>query len=68
MTVLDSWQYADPALVLERKQQAAGKRKAKCGKCAHYKSIVIGSETHHGCTLKRRNWQACMYFQTKGAT
>lgn len=59
----DSYMYLDPCTVLERKQQAAGKRNAKCGKCAHYQSIVIGDTTHHGCTLKRRNWQACTYFQ-----
>jgi len=66
--ILDSWQYGNPETVLMQKQQAAGKRKAKCGKCAHYAALQIGSETHHGCTLKRRNWQACTYFQTKGIT
>jgi hypothetical protein len=62
---LESWQYLPPDLVLERKQEAAGKRKAKCGKCVHYAALQIGTETHHGCTLKRRNWQACTFFETK---
>jgi hypothetical protein len=62
---LESWQYLPPDLVLESKQEAAGKRKAKCGKCAHYQALQIGTETHHGCTLKRRNWQACTFFEAK---
>jgi len=45
------------------KQQAALKRTAKCGNCQHYQTIVIGKETHHGCALKRRNWQACTFFK-----
>ena len=63
---LESWMYANPENVLMQKQQAAGKRKAKCGKCAHYDSIVIGDATHHGCTLKRRNWHACTFFKKQG--
>ena len=61
--ILDSHLYLDPCAVLERKQQAQQKRITKCGKCTHYDSIQIGNETHHGCTLKRRNWQACTYFE-----
>lgn len=64
MTVLDAYMYFDPALVLERKQAQQTSRTGKCGNCSHYQSIVIGNTTHHGCTLKRRNWQACTYFQT----
>lgn len=60
---LESWQYKDPALVLEQKQESASKRKAKCGKCTHYQTLVIAFEVHHGCAMKRRNWQACTYFE-----
>jgi len=58
--------YLDPLRVLEMKQNAQGKRKAKCGNCIHYQTLVINFDVHHGCTLKRRNWQACTYFLTKG--
>ena len=62
---LDAHQYRDPMLVLEAKQEAAAKRKSKCGRCIHYQTLVLNFELHHGCTLKRRNWQACTYFETK---
>ena len=61
----ESWMYKNPEAVLIRKQEAAAKRKAKCGRCIHYQTLVLNFETHHGCTLKRRNWQACTYFETK---
>lgn len=64
---LEAHLWIDPAIVYERKQEAeanmAAKHKAKCGKCIHYQTLVIAFETHHGCVLKRRNWQACTYFQ-----
>lgn len=63
MTVYDVHLYLPPDIVLERKQNAQQKRITKCGKCAHYAALQIGNETHHGCTLKRRNWQACTYFE-----
>ena len=66
MTVYDAQLYRDPALVLEANQDSSGKRKAKCGRCIHYQTLVIAFEVHHGCTMKRRNWQACTYFETKG--
>jgi hypothetical protein len=64
--MLDAWQWGNPETVLERKQEQQEKRKAKCGKCVHYAALQIGNETHHGCTLKRSNWQACTFFQQKG--
>lgn len=64
--ILDAHMYADPCRVLEEKQNATCKRKAKCGKCIHYLTLVIGFEVHHGCELKRRNWMACTEFETKG--
>ena len=67
MTVYDAHMYLPPDIVLERKQAGQQKRTAKCGKCTNYASIQIGTETHHGCTLKRRNWQACTNFETKGS-
>lgn len=67
MTVYDAHLYRDPALVLEAKQESAAKRKAKCGRCIHYQTLVIAFEVHHGCAMKRRNWQACTYFETKGS-
>ena len=63
---LESWMYQDPAKVLESKQQAQVKRKAKCGKCIHYQSIVINFHVHHGCIQRVRNWQGCTVQETKG--
>jgi len=60
---LDAWKLGNPETVLMHKQQAALKRTAKCGNCQHYQTIVIGKETHHGCELKRRNWQVCTFFK-----
>lgn len=62
---LESHLWKDPMLVLMERQEAIGKRKAKCGRCIHYQTLVLNFEVHHGCTLKRRNWQACTYFETK---
>jgi hypothetical protein len=62
---LESWQYQDPMIVLEQKQAQQIRRTGKCGKCVHYAALQIGTETHHGCTLKRRNWQACTFFEAK---
>lgn len=64
--ILDAHMYADPCKVLEEKQNAACKRKAKCGKCIHYQSIVINFHVHHGCIQRVRNWQGCTVQETKG--
>lgn len=66
MTVLDANMYRDPFLVLQEKQQAELKRKAKCGKCVHYQSIVINFHVHHGCIQRVRNWQGCTMLEAKG--
>ena len=56
---LDAYMFKDPCLVLQEKQNAEGKRKAKCGKCIHYQSIVIKFEVYSGCILRVINWHVC---------
>lgn len=62
---LDSWLYGDPEKIAIRRQEADAKRDGKCGGYANYQVLVIGHQKHHGCILKRRNWQACTFFETK---
>ena len=49
MTVLDANQYADPMLVLERKQEQQLKKVAACGDCIHVKMIFQGQPR---CTVR----------------
>lgn len=61
MTVLDANQYADPMLVLERKQEQQLKKVAACGDCIHVKMIFQGQPR---CTVK---WQTfgfrCTFYE-----
>ena len=66
MTVLDAWQYGDPATVLERKQEMELRKAKACGDCVHKRSAEFRTEVVHFCAFKRHVYGVrCDLYQFK---
>lgn len=63
---LESWQWANPEFVLQRKQEQQEARHRHCGGCIHHKELKL-VQVEHTCSMGRHYGYRCDYFQTKGA-
>jgi hypothetical protein len=57
----ESWQWADPAKVLERKQTQMEARHRHCGDCIHHKQLKL-VDTEHVCDMGRHYGYQCTFY------
>ena len=53
---LNSNQYGDPMLVLEKKQEAQARKLKNCGDCVNKQTFVFGCEKVQSCKIKNNRF------------